>query len=41
MPGHQGWDRMTWENPLPHDFLWQFGLDVDDAAATKHSTIIP
>ncbi len=41
MPGHQGWDRMTWENPLPHDFTFGFGLDIDDAAVTKHSTMIP
>ncbi len=41
MPGHQGWDRMTWENPLVHDFPFSFGLDCDDAAITKHATHIP
>ncbi len=41
MPGHQGWDRMTWENPLPHDYTFAFGIDADDTAATKNSTIVP
>ncbi len=39
---HKGsWPKQTWAYPLPHDFTFSFGLDVDEAAVTKHSTIIP
>ncbi len=35
------WDRRVWEYPLQHDFVFGFGLDIDDTAATKNSTIVP
>ncbi len=41
MPSHYDWPKVVWQNPLPHDFTFSFGLDMDDAAATKNSTIIP
>ncbi len=39
--GHRGWPRAVWDNPLPHDFTWGFGLTIDDSISTKSSTIIP
>ncbi len=39
---HKGsWPKQTWDFPLPHDYTFSFGLDIDDVAVTKHSTIIP
>ncbi len=39
---HKGaWPKMTWNYPLPHDYTFGFGLDIDDAAVTKHSTTMP
>ncbi len=37
----KNWDRQTWQFPLPHDFLFGFGLTADSAASTKRSTIVP
>ncbi len=39
---HKGsWPKQTWNYPLPHDYTFSFGMDMDAAAATKNSTIIP
>ncbi len=35
------WPRLTWRYPRIHNFEFGFGLDADDAAATKNSTIVP
>ncbi len=35
------WSRQTWKYPQPHDCVFGFGLDCDDTAATKNSTIAP
>ncbi len=35
------WPKQTWRYPMPHDFTFGFGLDMDEAAATKNSTIVP
>ncbi len=35
------WPRLTWKFPLIHNFNFGFGLDADDTAATKNSTIVP
>ncbi len=35
------WPKQTWKYPLVHDFTWGFGLDMDEVANTKSSTIIP
>jgi len=34
------WPRRTWNFPRIHNFEFGFGLDADDAAATKNSTIV-
>ncbi len=39
--GHKMWSRQTWQYPRVHDWLFGFGLDADDVAATKNSTIVP
>ncbi len=41
MASKRDWPKRTWSYPLHHDFTWAFGLDMDDAAATKNSTIVP
>ncbi len=45
MPIHvvdkRNWDKRTWVYPRIHNFEFGFGLDADDAAATKNSTIVP
>ncbi len=38
---HRDWPRQVWQYPLHHDFPFTFGLDIDDLAATKNSTIVP
>ncbi len=35
------WPRQTWRYPRIHNYEFGFGLDADDAAATKNSTIVP
>ncbi len=35
------WPRKAWIFPRIHNFEFGFGLDADDAAATKNSTIVP
>ncbi len=35
------WPRQTWRYPLHHNYTFGFGLDMDDAASSKHSTIVP
>ncbi len=35
------WPKQTWKFPKVHNFEFGFGLDADDAAATKNSTIAP
>ncbi len=35
------WPRLTWVYPRIHNMEFGFGLDADDAAATKNSTIVP
>ncbi len=35
------WEKRTWQYPRPHDFQFGFGLDMDDTAVTKNSTIMP
>ncbi len=35
------WPRLTWKYPRMHNFEFRFGLDADDAAATKNATIVP
>ncbi len=37
----KNWDKRVWHFPLPHDFLFGFGLTADNAATTKKSTIVP
>ncbi len=37
--GHRGWERRTWQYPLPHDFKCGFGLGID--GSTKNATIVP
>jgi len=35
------WPRQSWKFPRIHNSEFGFGLDADDAAATKNSTIVP
>ncbi len=37
----KNWPKQTWQYPLPHDFNFGFGLDIDDTVTTKHATIMP
>ncbi len=41
MVSKKDWPRQTWLFPRVHDFRFGFGLDCDDTAATKNSTILP
>ncbi len=38
-PTKRDWPRLAWKYPRIHNFEFGFGLDADDAAATKNSTI--
>ncbi len=35
------WPRLTWKYPRIHNYQFGFGLDADDTASTKNSTIMP
>ncbi len=35
------WPKATWQYPRIHDFVFGFGLDCDDTASTKNSTLVP
>ncbi len=35
------WDKRTWAYPRLHRNYFGFGLDMDDTAATKNSTMVP
>ncbi len=37
----KAWPRRTWLYPRVHDHYFGFGLDMDDTAATKNSTMVP
>ncbi len=41
MPSHYDWPKVVWQNPLPHDFTFGFGLSMDGTMAAKQSTIVP
>jgi len=41
MPSHFDWAKQVWDNPLPHDFVFGFGLDIDPASPLKAATIVP
>ncbi len=37
----KNWPKQTWSFPRVHDHYFGFGLDMDDAVATKNTTIVP
>ncbi len=39
MASKRSWPRATWDYPLPHDFIFGFGLGME--SATRASTIVP
>ncbi len=40
MANRSSWPKATWDHPLPHDFIWSFGLSADEVA-NQRSTIVP
>ncbi len=41
MPSKRDWPKLTWRFPRLHRIYFGFGLDMDDVAATKNSTMVP